>query len=275
MSLSRATPCQDTCPVPLPTPAQLPCMHPDPDDSHPWRSRARSWRTGVCSALCLPPGTRSEKAGLSRHPQVGVEEEAPGYIKASAGARWTAGRRANQSACPCGGGAPQPPPRTEEPEAPASGHTAAAELASPARPEGSQLLGAHPSPPSSSASLAASKGMGANFGLYLLLPSSHTAPEVSPSLALLRAGGLRWTDPQNGGPVRPRTIISWGWLFQELCLGPWDRGSRVKNVPLSPKWHPTHGLLVTSYLFQARKQVLLSPSTCWPAGHGPPEHAPS
>lgn len=174
VSLSRATPCQDACPVPLPTPAQPPCMHPDPDDSHPWRSRARSWRTGVCSALCLPPGTRSEKAGLSRHPQVGVEEEAHGYIKASAGARWTAGSRANQSAYPCGGGAPQPPPRTEEPEAPASGHTAAAELASPARPEGSQLLGAHPSPPSSSASLAASRGMGANFGLYLLLPSSHT-----------------------------------------------------------------------------------------------------
>lgn len=28
--------------------------------SHLWRSRACSWRTGVCSALCSPPGTRSE-----------------------------------------------------------------------------------------------------------------------------------------------------------------------------------------------------------------------
>lgn len=33
VSLGRATPCQDTCPVPLPSPAQPPCTHPDPDDS--------------------------------------------------------------------------------------------------------------------------------------------------------------------------------------------------------------------------------------------------
>lgn len=81
--------------------------------------------------------------------------------------------------------------------------------------------------------------------------------------------------PRMEGQSGPEPVISWGWLFPELCLGPWDHRPRVKNVPLSPKGHPTHGLLVTSYLFQARKQVLLSLPTCWPAGHGPPECAPS
>lgn len=31
--LSHAMPCQDACPVPLPSPAQPPCTHPDPDNS--------------------------------------------------------------------------------------------------------------------------------------------------------------------------------------------------------------------------------------------------